>query len=166
MADTGVLQAAERIATQNQGVVASLQNSREADLLAALAQRVQDAAEGSPGIARMTAIDPDRLPRDSATIALGRRIVARWSRTMHEFLCGGGGEEEEDLRRRLMAALTGRDGGAPALLAGTLVAAFGASPAVAALVAALLMKLVIAPAKDELCRSWAASLDPPAAGAA
>ena len=82
---------------------------------------------------------------------------------MHDFLCTSGGEEQ-DLRRRLMSALTGRDGGAPALLAGTLVAAFGVSPAVAALVAALLMKLVIAPAKDELCQSWAASLD--SAGAA
>jgi len=68
------------------------------------------------------------------------------------------------LRHRLMSALTGREGGAPALLAGTLVAAFGLSPAVAALVAALLMKLVIAPAKDELCQSWAAALN--AAGTA
>jgi hypothetical protein len=158
MADVGLLQVAERVAANNQGVIASLQNSKEPDLLAALAQRVQDTADGSAGIARMAAIDLDRLPRDSATIAVGRRILARWSRTMHDFLCTSGGDEE-DLRQRLMKAITGRDGGATALLAGTLVAAFGASPAVAALVAALLMKLVIAPATDELCSSWAASLE-------
>jgi hypothetical protein len=163
MADTDLLQAAERIAAQNQAVVVSLQNSTEPDLFAALAQRVQEATQGSSGIARMTAIDLDRLPRDSATVALGRRILARWSRATYDFLCKSGGSDD-DLRHRLMSALTGREGGAPALLAGTLVAAFGLSPAVAALVAALLMKLVIAPAKDELCQSWAAALN--AAGTA
>jgi hypothetical protein len=105
----------------------------------------------------MQPIDRDGLPRDSAAIAVGRRILARWSRTMHDFLCKSGGDEE-DLRERLFNAITGRDGGATALLAGTLVAAFGASPGVAAIVAALLMKLVIAPAQDELCQAWAAAL--------
>lgn len=152
-----LLLTAERIATQNDAVIASLQNGEEPDLLAALAQSVGATADGSSNVSRMAAIDPDRLPRDDAMIALGRRILARWSRAMHDFLCVSGGEEE-DLRRRLMTALTGRDGGAPALLAGTLIAAFGVSPAVAAIVAVLLMKLVIAPAKDEVCKSWATSL--------
>jgi hypothetical protein len=157
MTDTGLLEAAKRIAAQHQDVIVSLQNNREPDLLAALAQSVQEAADGSGRIIRIEPIDVDRLPRDSVSVALGRRILARWSRTMHDFLCKSGGEEE-DLRERLMSALTNRDGGAVALLAGALVAAFGVSPAVAALVAALLMKLVIGPAKDELCQSWAASL--------
>lgn len=153
----GLLQTAERIAAENNDVVDSLQNGDEPDLLAALAGQVREAAVGSPGIARMAVIDSDLLPLDGATVAFGRRVLARWSRTMHDFLCKSGGEDE-DLRQRLMSALTGRDGGAAALLAATMVVAFGASPSVAALVAALLMKLVIAPAKDELCQSWAASL--------
>jgi hypothetical protein len=157
MADADLIQTAERIATENDKVVAALQRCSEPDLLAALAQRVQEATSGSVTIARMAPIDPDRLPRDSATLAIGRRILLRWSRVTHDFLCTSGGEDE-DLRKRLMSALTGRDGGATALLAGSLVAAFGASPAVAAIVAALLMKLVVAPAKDELCQSWATSL--------
>jgi hypothetical protein len=157
MAVADLIQTAERIATENNTVVAALQRSSEPDLLAALAQRVQEATSGSVSIARMTPIDPDRLPRDSATLALGRRIFLRWSRATHDFLCNSGGADE-DLRKRLLSAITGRDGGATALLAGTLVVTFGASPAVAAIVAALLMKLVVAPAKDELCQSWATSL--------
>jgi hypothetical protein len=164
MADIDLIQAAERIATENSTAVAALQQSSEPDLLAALAQRVQEATSGSVTIARMTPIDPDRLPRDSATLAIGRRIFQRWSRATHDFLCNSGGADE-DLRERLISAITGRDGGATALLAGALVVAFGASPAVAAIVAALLMKLVVAPAKDELCASWAASLAESTSGA-
>lgn len=158
MADIGLLQTAESIAAQNQHVIDALQNNREPDLLSALAVQVQGAAAGSASIARMTTIDTDRLPRDAQTMALGKRILGRWSVTMHDFVCKSGGEEE-DLRTRLLSALAGRNGTGPALLAGTLVAAFGVSPAAAALIATLLVKLVIAPATDELCRSWANSLE-------
>jgi hypothetical protein len=39
------------------------------------------------------------------------------------------------------------------------VAVFGVSPAVAAVIAALLIKIVVAPAADEICQCWAKTLD-------
>jgi hypothetical protein len=157
MSESNLLRAAERIAAENRSVIAAFENTSDPDLLAALAQRVGEASDGSTEIARMSVIDPDLLPRDNVTKALGKRILDRWSRTMHDFLCNSD-EEDQDLRKRLLGAFTGKDGSATALLAGTMVAAFGASPAVAAVVAALLTRLVIAPARDEVCETWAKSL--------
>lgn len=164
MTHVSMLVKVEEFAGANAAIAESLRHNREPDLLAALAQTATRSAEGSPAIARMTAIDLDSLPRDSETVELGRRILARWSRSLHQFMCTSDDKEDEELRTRVWNAITGKDGGATALLAGTLVAAFGASPALAALVAALLMKFMISPARDEICSAWKASLGPGGAG--
>jgi hypothetical protein len=75
---------------------------------------------------------------------------------LHQFCCVPD-KEELDVRAKLLAGLTGKEGGA-AVIAGMLVATFGASPAVAAIVAALLLKIVVAPALDEVCQAWRKSL--------
>jgi hypothetical protein len=160
MANHSLLPNAEHIAAANEEIVTLLQRSDEPDLLAALALRVRETAAGSVEVTRMSVIELDQLPRDASTIALGRRILARWSHAMHDFLCKSDGDDD-DLRSQLMGVITGGSGGAAALMAGTLVAAFGASPAVAAIVAALLMKTIVVPAKDEICAYWAASLADP-----
>jgi hypothetical protein len=57
-----------------------------------------------------------------------------------------------------MKAIIGKEGGLAALTAGTLVATFGVAPAVAVVVAAILLKVVFEPAGDEICKEWARSL--------
>lgn len=91
--------------------------------------------------------------RSGEAAAVGRRIFMRWSRTLHAFVCAPGPEDAE-LRAKLVHAIVGKGGGATAIVAGTLVASFGLSPAVAALLSALMLKLIVAPAAEELCASW------------
>jgi hypothetical protein len=60
----------------------------------------------------------------------------------------------------MLKAIFSKEGGGIALLAGGLVAAFGLSPAIAAIVAALLVKLIIAPTAAEVCAEWENTLKP------
>jgi precorrin-3B methylase len=76
---------------------------------------------------------------------------------MHAFLCDPGAEDRQ-LRDRMLNAILAKDGGGVAVVAGGLVAAFGMSPAVAAIVAALAVKLIVAPAAKELCKTWGDAL--------
>jgi hypothetical protein len=156
-----LLRSVEAVAQQSAEAIASLSGLSDADLFAALAQRMGQVVEGSSTIADISApVDVDDLIRGTASLALGQRVFRRWSAALYNFLCGTA-REEEALRSRLMSALIAKEGGAVALIAGTLVAAFGASPAIAALVATLIMHLVITPAAQEICESWAKSLDIP-----
>jgi hypothetical protein len=58
----------------------------------------------------------------------------------------------------MLNAIFSKHGGGVALLAGGLVAVFGLSPAIAAVVAALLVKIIIAPTANEICSTWGATL--------
>lgn len=98
----------------------------------------------------------DELERGPA-IELGKRIFARCSRAAHEFCCSPG-EEDKMLRDQMLKVIFSKDTSGVALLAGGLVAAFGLSPAIAAVVSALLVKLVVAPTAQEVCSTWGASL--------
>jgi len=92
---------------------------------------------------------------NSEVDGMGQRIFMRWSVALHGFVCAPGGEDER-LRESIVAAIIGKSGGATALVAGALVSAFGISPILAALVAALLIKVIVAPAGQELCGTWSA----------
>ncbi|ESY77456.1 hypothetical protein X739_32980 [Mesorhizobium sp. LNHC220B00] len=134
-----------------------LVNQTPVDLYAALAVNVERTIAGNAVAGQFTAaFDADQLPRDEATVGLGKRIFMRWSRTLQEFVCNPN-DTDTDLQSRLVAALTGKEGGL-AVIAGVLVASFGASPAVAAIVATLLLKLVAEPLRGELCAYWAEQL--------
>jgi hypothetical protein len=112
--------------------------------------------------------DPDLATRspdsnlraiDAADLqTLGARVFLRWSRALHELLCGSS-DEDKDLRDRLWSAITGKTGGITALFSAVLVSSFGATPAVAAIVATLIAKVVLQPAGEELCSYWAKQLD-------
>lgn len=128
-----------------------------ADLYAALGQRISSTARENRTIGIDSPIDIDALKRTNAIQELGQRVFRRWSIALHQFVCSEGGEDD-DLRQKVFRALTGKDGGSVALIAGILVAAFGASPAIAAIVATLLVRILVNPAADELCKAWANSL--------
>lgn len=147
----------QTVSTRNVGTLDQLTKARQSDLFAALAQEVGRAVSGSSDILSMRVIDLDKLPMDDETVSFGKRIFRRWNKAAHDFLCSPDPQNDE-LRERVLRAITGRDAGAPALLAASLVATFGIAPAVAAIVSALLMQIVIGPFADELCWKWTALL--------
>jgi hypothetical protein len=94
--------------------------------------------------------DPARLPKGPSVFEVGRRIFLRCATALHRFLCAPE-DEDKELRERIKAALVTRDANAVAIIAGGLVAAFGMGAAAAAVVAALLVRTIVAPTIDELC---------------
>ena len=57
-----------------------------------------------------------------------------------------------------MSAIVGKDTGATALIAAFLLTSFGLPDTIAAVIAALLIKLIVAPATDEICKAWGETL--------
>lgn len=88
---------------------------------------------------------------------LGARIFKRLNREAHDLLCGQSAETAED-RQKIREAL-GSKTTAAALLAGLLVTHVGVAPAVAAVVATLIMKRFLRPVYEETCAQWGESLD-------
>ena len=150
--DEKLLDMSVRSAKTHMASLDALSRLGNADLFEALALKVQEAATTSASIATFDAkFDSDLLTRGPMA-EVGKRIFQRWSRTLHDFVCKPN-SEDAGLRDKLIKSLTGKDGGM-AVLAGILVATFGASPAVAALLAALFVRLFAQPAAEEICKAW------------
>ncbi len=153
-----LIRSATKSAKSADDALRALSHRSNEDLYAALAMRVgntvDDQYRGATGF--NVPFDADELRRDSESVNIGWRVFARWNRALHQFVCQPEGEDAK-IRDQLLRALTGKEGGI-AVIAGILVATFGASPAVAALVAALLVRILVVPAADEVCRSWASSI--------
>ncbi len=153
----GLIQSVENAAQLSKPAVDSLVALKDADLFTALGYQLSRTAAGSSPRGYISGIDKDELPRDGAFQEFGKMLFRRWNKALYEFVCQSSGEDNE-LRERLIGVLTGKEGGAAALLAGTLVAVFGVSPALAAVVATLVIRLVITPAGEVLCSSWQSSI--------
>ncbi len=81
---------------------------------------------------------------------IGARIANRWNKELYKLVCGSGDDEE---RKQLLDALNMSEAAAIGVVASLLLAI--APAAVAAPLAALLVKTFLMPAKDELCEAWA-----------
>jgi hypothetical protein len=90
---------------------------------------------------------------------LGKRLFKRWNREGFALLCGGAAEDEAD-RQQMMKAVGLGDTAAAAALSALLVSNFGVAPAIAAVVAALVVKRFFRPTYDEFCAVWRKNLDP------
>ncbi len=86
--------------------------------------------------------------------SIGRRIMLRWSNELHKIVCG---VEKNEVRDELVEALNLGEAAAIATVASLLLAI--APAAVAAPLAALLVKSILLPAKDELCAAWTEELE-------
>ncbi|KAA1052480.1 hypothetical protein [Azospirillum argentinense] len=130
------------------------------ELFMLLASRTSDpqAAFGTPEDRFGAAVNPAMLSRGPSFIEVGKRVFRRIAKAFYEFLCLGEGEDK-DLRDRLKAALLARDASATALIAGGLVALLGLSASVAAVAAALLLRVVLVPAGKELCQVYKECID-------
>jgi hypothetical protein len=81
---------------------------------------------------------------------IGSRIAQRWNKELYKLVCGSG---DSDNRKQLLDALNVSEAAAIGVVASLLLAITPA--AVAAPLAALLVKTFLIPAKDELCEAWA-----------
>lgn len=89
--------------------------------------------------------------------AFGRRLFARWSKEAHKLVCGTDPEDAGD-RKKLEEALGMGNVTFAGLLATLLTAHFGLAPALAAVVAAIVLRVFFRPTLEEICASWHASL--------
>lgn len=160
----------ERASKKSEAVLAELAQRPAEELFAALAAA---ADPESRALEDSSVTDRDQMTRSSAPllfevrvnrdlltrgdIGLGQRIFQRWNAVLHDFICRND-KADRDLRNKVLGAIAGKGGGGVALVAALLVSSFGMGPATAALVAALLIKLVVAPAADEVCRAWGESI--------
>jgi hypothetical protein len=107
------------------------------------------------------AADPTLNPDYDSTVmgplddlkSVGKRILSRWNKELYKLVCGS--EDNED-RVKLIEALNLGETAAIAAVASLLLAI--APAAVAAPLAALLVKSFLMPAKEELCDAWGEQL--------
>jgi hypothetical protein len=125
------------------------------ELFAMLASRVTlpDAMFGSPGDRYGTKVNEGELTRSGPMIELGKRVFARCSAALHDFLCKPS-DQDKQLRDSLIKALVGREVGATSVISGGLVVLLGMTPAAAAVVAAILVQVVVIPTANVLCEQW------------
>jgi hypothetical protein len=87
--------------------------------------------------------------------AAGRRVMSRWNRELYRLICASDGEED---REKLLSALNLGEGATIAAVTSMLVA-LNAPAAIAAAAAAVIVKVFIWPARDELCAVWEERID-------
>jgi len=102
------------------------------------------------------ALDIDDKARPAGLEKIGRNIFRRWVKSAHDFACKPT-ESDKELADKLKVALTGQAGGI-AIIAGVLVSTFGLAPVTSALIAALMMRIFVAPTADEVCKVWSGFL--------
>jgi hypothetical protein len=128
-------------------------------LFAMLASRVTVPAAmfGTPGDRYGTKINEGELTRSGPMIELGKRVFARCSAALHDFLCKSS-DQDKQLRDSIINALVGKEVGATGVIAGGLVVLLGMTPAASAVVAAILVQVIVIPTSDVLCAEWDARI--------
>lgn len=92
----------------------------------------------------------------------GRRVFKRWNVQAWELVCGTDADDSKD-RKDFLDSIGVDKSVATMALAGLLVSHFTLAPAVAGVVAAIIVKRFARPVYDEFCSSWKGSL-PAASG--
>ena len=88
---------------------------------------------------------------------LGRRLLARWSRELFKVMCGDAQADQKD-RESLLKSIGLGDIAVASAITAVLVSSFAVAPAVATVIAALVVKRIIGPAGEEACKVWAEKL--------
>jgi len=120
--------------------------------LRAAAVRADAALGGEPNLRVVE--DAAHLGITEDLVQLGNRIFRRIEREVHDLLCGTSADDKKD-RESILSKITGGDAALGAALYGVLTASLGMAPAVATVVAALLIKRIFTPAGKEVCAFWA-----------
>jgi hypothetical protein len=92
-------------------------------------------------------------PLDDAVI-LGKRILARWQKSIYDLVCGGSSVDPA-ARKTIMDSLNLKSPEAlAAAITGVLISVFSVIPAVAAIVGVLFGKILLPAAGTEICQFW------------
>jgi hypothetical protein len=89
---------------------------------------------------------------------IGADFLGRVNRQLSQLVCGNGVDNEKD-RARLAEAFSLDKGDLASVFAATLVSYLGMAPAVAAIAAALVVKIFFKPGQEAMCTYWAGKLD-------
>ncbi len=89
---------------------------------------------------------------------LGQKLFNRWNVETYKLVCGSDPESEKDREKLLKAFGTNDDVVIAASLSALLVTSLGMAPAIAAVIAVLLLKRFLHPAHEEFCQVWKESL--------
>jgi hypothetical protein len=84
---------------------------------------------------------------------LGARIYQRWEREAFGLVCGAGSDGAD--REKLADAFGVGGTAVAAMITAGLASAFGLAPAIAAVIAAIVVKRFLQPAYEEFCVVWA-----------
>jgi hypothetical protein len=135
----------------------SFQNLDINALLSGIATRVTDpnAVFGTPADRYDLPAVAGQITRGLPMVALGKKVVLRCSRALHDFVCNDG--EDPALRAKLTQALIGRDVSAISIITAALTFT-GVAPSIAILVATVINQVLFVPTIQELCASWDARL--------
>ncbi len=89
---------------------------------------------------------------------LGRKLFNRWNVEAYKLVCGSESEDGKD-REELLKAFGAKDDAViAASLSALLVTSLGIAPAIAGVIAVLLLKRFLHPAHEEFCQVWKESL--------
>ena len=83
---------------------------------------------------------------------LGRRILKRWNKELNKLVCGSDSTNQKD-RAAILSSLSIGESAVIAAVAAALLG-IAVPPPLAAVLAPLIVKKFIWPAKDELCEAW------------
>lgn len=136
--------------------VAKADALNSAELYYALGTEAALQARGGMGLQAIATLSADRLERSDDNLSLGKAIFSRWNRTLYEFACTPN-DQDRELKDQVLRALMGQGSGA-ALIAGVLVSAFGLQLVTATLIASLVVRLIVVPAKEGACQYWTSKL--------
>jgi hypothetical protein len=88
----------------------------------------------------------------------GQRLFKRWNVEAYNLVCSTQAEDQQ-VRSDLLSAFGVSDAAVAAVVASLLVTQLGVAPAIAAVVAALVIKRFFRPAYEEFCITWKKSVE-------
>jgi len=158
--------------TEVEAMVASLWELDEDQLEAQIGSRVQAigdevAGRGARGVdlASLASIDVNVAPRasiDPRFLDAGRQLFDRVNPLTYELMCKPLGGDDAETRKILDETINQNYTKAAGMLAPVLVSGVGLAPAVATLLATLIIKKIAKTGANAICETWEKSLAKPA----
>jgi hypothetical protein len=148
------------VATRARAAASELASLSEDQLYAELGTRLQSIARTPDGSDRFDMVPGQPLesygPREELK-KLGQKFFVRWNREAYNLICGSSSEEAAAREQVLSAFGIGRDAVIAAIAAG-LTVYLGLAAALAAVVAALAVRLFFKPGYEATCDYWKENL--------
>jgi hypothetical protein len=148
------------LSKQAEPAIEKLLKADEDQLYEQLGIRAQAMAQD---VAKSASFEPE-VTYDAAQMGLkedlkdfGQRLFKRWNAEAFKLVCSTDAQDEQ-FRGQILNAFSVSDAAVAALLASLLVTNLGMAPAIAAVVATLIIKRFFRPVYDEFCVTWKKSL--------